>query len=57
MKKQKKIKISSLQVNKQTRKVWLINPHTKVKPSDKKYKRSKAKRKFRKRLREEYDID
>jgi len=35
------------------RKIWTINPHTRIKESDKKYNRKRAKRKLRKQLEEE----
>lgn len=52
-KKKPKDKIDSLEVYKGIRKTWEINPRTRVKTSDKKYKRSKAKQKFRRDLRKE----
>ena len=36
-----------------TRRVWRINPKTRIKKSDKIYNRKKTKRKLRKRLKEE----
>jgi len=36
-----------------TRRVWRINPRTRIKKSNKIYDRKKAKRKLRKRLKEE----
>ena len=38
---------------KKTRKVWIINPRTRVKGNDKAYDRNKAKKDFRKILKEE----
>jgi hypothetical protein len=52
-KKKKKKKITLLDIYNSIRKVWLINPKTRVKPNKKKYNRAKAKQKFRKELRRE----
>jgi len=55
-KKKKKIKIEqeeTWKVAKKIRKVWLINPKTRVKPNKKIYNRGKAKEEFRKMLKEE----
>lgn len=52
-KKKNKDKIDSLEVYQGIRKTWEINPRTRVKPSDKKYKRSKAKQKFRRELKDQ----
>lgn len=35
------------------RKMWMINPRTRIKKSKKKYNRKRDKRQFRKRLKEE----
>jgi len=55
-KKKKKIKIEqeeTWKVAKKIRKVWLINPKTRVKPNKKIYNRGKAKEEVRKMLKEE----
>lgn len=43
-------KIDRLESYKKIRQTWEINPKTRVKESKKKYKRSKAKQKFRREL-------
>lgn len=55
-KKKKKIEIGQTEnwkIAKKIRKVWLINPKTRVKPNKKVYNRGKAKEEFRKILKEE----
>lgn len=52
-KKKIKDKIDSLEVYKGIRKTWEINPRTRVKSSDKRYKRSKSKQNFRRELQKE----
>jgi hypothetical protein len=46
-------KIKQLDILKKLRKLWKINPRTRIKKSAKIYNRSKAKNNLRKRLKEE----
>jgi hypothetical protein len=52
-KQKKKQQIDLLDCYKKIRQTWEINPRTRVKTSDKKYKRSKAKQKFRRELKDQ----
>jgi len=52
-KKKKKRKKEFWEICKSIRKVWLINPKTRIKKSGKIYNRQKAKQEFRKMLKEE----
>lgn len=49
-KRKPKSKIDLLEIYKKIRKVWTINPKTRVKPKKKKYNRSAEKRRIKKEL-------
>jgi len=49
-KKKKKILLSRYETYKRLRKSWSINPKTRIKDSDKKYRREQAKKDFRKEI-------